>query len=148
MKRWIWLYPLIFSLILFGCGHRGKGVAYHGPIKVMCLENNPRVTVPGFERDLENLLFARGIRPEIIAQYSECLHPLMLRYVARRSMGAVSLITLDLYENKEKVAYVEWKSRASAGLPNIPTDPYYPAEFWQLAEALAGLLGDIPIEEK
>jgi hypothetical protein len=147
VKRWGWLFVLALTIVTVGCANRGRGVSYGEPISVICVENNPRVTVPGFEHDLENQLLARGIRAEIIAQYSECPQSLMLRYSAWRSMGNVTRVTLDLYENKEKVAFIDWNGGRGAQPPKIPTEVYYTVEYWQLAEALAGLFGDFEIQK-
>lgn len=147
MKRWGWLFVLVLMIVTVGCANRGRGVSYTEPISVICLENNPMVTVPGFERDLENQLISRGIRADIIAQYSECPHPLMLRYEARRSMGVVTRVTLDLYENKEKLAFVVWDSGRGAAPPKISDEIYSTVEYWQLAEALGGLFGDFDIQK-
>jgi hypothetical protein len=54
MKQYITLSAILILLVFtIGCASRGRGTAYQEPISLMCVENNPKVTVPGFERDLE-----------------------------------------------------------------------------------------------
>jgi hypothetical protein len=139
----------IAALFVAGCVNRGVGIAYRDPIDVICIENNPAVTAPDFEHDLEHQLFLRGINAKVIAQYSKCPELLTLRYSARRSgfERMVTLVTLDVYKNEEKVAFIDWNSRRGfGGLPKVPWELMKSVKYPQLAEALAALFGEIEIK--
>ncbi len=136
----------VLLIVTSSCASRDRGSAYQEPIAVMCIENNPAVIIPGFAQDLENQLISRGIRVNIIEQYSECSNPFVLKYVAQRSMGTVTFITLDLYQNKNKVAYIDWDAGRGMSPMKISIEVKRSVKYWQLAEALGALFGDFTKE--
>lgn len=137
---------LIVSLLVGCAGIRGYGKATENHITELCVVHNPRVTVPLFEEDLVKQLNNRNIIAHVIAEDEETSTPYLLRYSARRSMGVVSKITLSLHQNNHVIANINWDAGRSPLPPKISTETFKSVKFWQLAEALAGLFGEIDIK--
>lgn len=147
MKNKAALFLGFTIILLSGCsGIRGHGQARIIDFTNMCVINNPRVTVPGFEEDLVSQLEIRGLQVEVVKDKSECPRPFSLNYKALRSTGIVTVVNLSLYNEDERVAYIDWDASRSPMPPKISTELNNKVEFWQTAEALAGLFGEIKIK--
>lgn len=94
---------------LLGCSStRGVGRPFLGEISHLCVRENNRVTVAGFQRDLERQLASRHLEVDLVSRRSHCEHPYLIEYVARRSFGVVTLVELDLYHHGKNIGYVDW----------------------------------------
>ena len=134
-------------IMISGCsGTRGRGQAKVIDFTNICVINNPKVTVPRFEEDLVHQLEIRGLHVEVVKDKSECASPFTLNYTALRSIGAVTAINLSLYNEDDRVAYIDWNAGRSPMPPKISTEVTEKVEYWQTAEALAGLFGEIKIK--
>lgn len=140
---------LCITIILFitGCaGIRGYGESERINYSDVCVIENAKVTVPLFEQDLVTQLENRQLKVKVVEDKSQCELPMALTYTALRSMGVVTKIKLSLYENDLKVAYIDWDAGRSPMPAKISDKTFNTVEFWQTAEALAGLFGEIQIK--
>ena len=105
------------ALTLVGCGSmavKPTNVSYLQQAKQICIEDNPKVTVPAFEEYLKEGFARHQIRTKL---YDKGTVPetcdLKLHYVAFRSwdMGTyLSKVKLELLDkNDEQVALVDWR---------------------------------------
>ncbi|MEZ8069429.1 hypothetical protein [Vibrio sp. FF145] len=141
------IFSLVAILVTTGCsGIRGYGESHRATYSDICVVENEKVTVPDFEEDLVSQLEDRKLKVRVVEERSQCKSPAYLTYTAFRSMGIVSKVKLSLYEEGIKVAYIDWDSGRSPMPPKISEKTYKTVEFWQTAEALAGLFGEIQIE--
>lgn len=144
LAKIIFIFVIIFQLV--GCaGIRGRGESTDRNSLEICVVNNPRVTVPQFEIDLIGQLETRGHVVESADARPKCNYHYILTYSALRSTGVVSKINLSLYEAERRIAYIDWDAGRSPMPPKISNDVFYSVEYWQLAEALAGLFGEVSI---
>ena len=133
--------------LLAGCsGIRAYGHATDIEFGELCVVENPKVTVPLFEEDLVSQLEDRHLIVTVVRTREDCQVPYTLTYSALRSVGVVTKIRLSLYENEERIAYIDWDSGRSPMPPKIPDSTFKAVEFWQTAEALAALFGEIEVK--
>ena len=138
---------ILAGILVAGCSStRGMGRPYLGEISHLCVLENYRVTVPNFQLDLERQLASRHIEVDVVSRRSQCEHPYGLEYVARRSYGIVALVELDLYRRGKRIGYVDWDANRGAALSDLPKSTLKSVEYWQLAEALSGLFGEIRLK--
>ena len=143
----VFIFFLIASL-LTGCaaGIRGSGQPTHLKITKLSVLHNSRVTIPSFEKDLVDQLEQRNIKADIILSVENSVNPYVLEYSARRSTGMVSTVKFNLYKNNILIGHILWKAGRSPKPIAISDETYKSVEYWQTAEALAGLFGEITIE--
>lgn len=147
VRRFVYATLLLHAIALVGCaGVRGYGDSTDQQVSELSVVRNPKVIVPLFERDLVRQLRSRGIVTHVVHTSEDATTPLVLRYSARRSLGTVTEVRLSLYENNHLVADIDWDAGRSPMPAKVPKDVFKAAEFWQTAEALAGLFGEIRIK--
>lgn len=84
----------------------------------LCIEDNPKVTVPNFNDYLKDAFQRHQIKTQIYDKNDlpeSCRYK--LNYVAYRSWDIslyLSQIKLDLFEGNEKIAEVDWKQGSGA----------------------------------
>lgn len=133
-------------LLLSGCsGVRGYGESAPINYANICVERNPKVTVPAFESDLVFQLENRGLQVDVVDEKLDCKDPMALTYTAFRGMGIVTKIRLSLYKDNKRVANIDWDAGRSPMPSKLPNKTLKTVEFWQTGEALAGLFGEIDI---
>ena len=111
----------VLGLGLVGCSSVSVKTVPVGTIKQapqLCIENNPKVTVPEFNTYLKDAFSRHEISTKLYdkgAVAAECRYK--LNYVAYRSWGMaiyLSQIKLDLFEGDKQIAELNWKQGSGA----------------------------------
>lgn len=115
--------PIILALVMVGCTSVQvqpiQLTATQPPIKEICVEHNPAVTIDVFVPTLEKRFQHHGIRTRIVQPSPQHNCQYYLQYSARRSWDITTYLSwaeLKLYQNDILVADALYKLKAKGGL--------------------------------